>query len=250
MTNTPENLRKVRQIYQRYTNLPSVSLGIQHFSPQGGGYHEGDDLLSQGGRLTTDYSKRESALDRNNRVDVNDACAIDIGWFDVRLPNGRRVTLRDRSRWVLEHWDEAPFLRELIYSTDGKTVKRKDRLGKRTSGDLSHTTHDHESYFRSMVRDPRIPAFHQRFWDDMHGVTQPQPTVKGKATMFACTYTGDPKKAIYVSNGIEYRHFKDWNLYQTLVAKGVIATKEGNTAFNFTDKTAMENAAGTERVES
>lgn len=168
MTYSPDNLIKVRRIYQRYTKLPAVALGIQHYQPDGGGYHEGNDLLAAAGRLTSDYSKRESALDRPGS---NAASAIDIGYFDVRLPNGRRVTLRDRSAWVLAHWAEAPWLRELIYSPDGKVVKRKDRLGIRTTGDRSHLSHDHESYHRDFENDPRIPAFHQRFWDEMNGIS-------------------------------------------------------------------------------
>lgn len=164
MTNSPQNLLNVRAIYQRYTGLPAVSLGIQHFTPQGGGYHEGNDLLAAAGRLNTDYSKRETHLDQPG---TNDASAIDIGYFDVTLPNGRRVTLRDHSAWIIAHWDDAWFIREIIYSPDGHVVKRKDRLGIRTSGDDSHLTHDHVSYFRDYTTNPAIPAFHQRFWDEM-----------------------------------------------------------------------------------
>lgn len=169
MTNSPQNLLAVRAIYQRYTGLPAVSLGIQHFTPQGGGYHEGNDLLAQAGRLNSDYSKRETHLDQPG---TNDASAIDIGYFDVTLPSGRRVTLRDRSAWMLNHWDECWWVRELIYSPDGKVVKRKDRLGIRTTGDDSHLSHDHESYFRDYTLRPEIPAFHQRFWDEMSGETR------------------------------------------------------------------------------
>src|SRR5690606_6657845 len=45
-------------------------------------------------------------------------------------------------------------IREVIYSLDGKNVKRWDRLKRRTSGDSSHTFHTHISYFRdSETRD-------------------------------------------------------------------------------------------------
>lgn len=250
MTNSPDNLKAVRYIYQRHTGLAAVALGIQHYSPQGGGYHEGDDLLAAGNRLTQDYSKRESSLDRDNRVDPNDACAIDIGYFDVEITRfdgtRRRVTLRDRSAWVLAHWDEAPFIRELIYSPDGKVVKRKDRLGIRTSGDSSHLTHDHESYFRSMVRDPRIPAFHLRFWDDMYGITETNVSaVRGAKDLFSCVFKGDPAKAIYISDGFKYRHIKSWPAFQKLYGASVV----NQNPIEFDSKDEMEIAAGKAETE-
>lgn len=203
MTISPDTLLTVRRIYQKYTNLPAVALGIQHYSPQGGGYHEGNDLLAQAGRLTSDYSKRETHLDQPGS---NNASAIDIGYFDVKLSNGRRVTLRDHSAWILDHWNEAWFIRELIYSPDGKTVKRKDRLGIRTTGDNSHLTHDHISYFRDYTLNPAIPAFHQRFWDDMGRTNQKGTTDVG----FVIELNVGTDRGWYWSDGLRYKPITTW----------------------------------------
>ena len=46
-------------------------------------------------------------------------------------------------------------LREIIYSPDGKVVRRWDRLGKRSSGDDSHLWHTHFSFFRDSTKADR-----------------------------------------------------------------------------------------------
>lgn len=145
MTNTPQDLRDVRTYLMARTGLPAVSLGIQHFSAQGGGYHEGDDLLRAAGRLTTDYSKRESPRDGNTRSDS--ASGIDIGDF-----NHEGKTLRDLTVALLAGLNAGDSrlhdIREVIYSLDRRTVQRWDRLHVRSSGDNSHLTHDHISFHR------------------------------------------------------------------------------------------------------
>jgi hypothetical protein len=167
MTTSPENLLKVRRLFQEKTGLPAISLGIQHYNPEGGGYHEGDDLLSAGGRLTTDYSKRESPRDR---VRSNEASAIDIGDFRVKLRDGIIITELDLHRWIERNWEskDALWMREYIYSRDKWKVLRLDRLRKRVSGNNSHRTHSHCSKFRD-VKDDSPYRFFKRFWDEMEG---------------------------------------------------------------------------------
>ncbi|WP_037684611.1 hypothetical protein, partial [Streptomyces griseus] len=46
-------------------------------------------------------------------------------------------------------------IREIIYSPDGQTVKRWDRLGKRSTGDSSHLWHTHFSFFRDSIKAGR-----------------------------------------------------------------------------------------------
>lgn len=169
MTYSPQSYLDIRALFRAKTGLPPESLGIQHYSPQGGGYHEGNDLLTAAGRLDSDYSKRESERDRPG---TNGASAIDIGEFDVTLHNGRRVTLRTLNHWMEANWHalDAQWLREWIYSLDGITVKRLDRLGIRFSGDTSHRTHSHGSGFRDEENTPKVPLF-QRFWAEMEGET-------------------------------------------------------------------------------
>jgi len=113
-----------------------------------GGYHEGNDDLSRVGRLTTDYSKRESGRDRPG---TNAASALDIGDFDATV-GGRRHTLRSLSAAIVAACragdERARDVREVIWSPDGSTVQRWDRLGLRTSGDGTHRWHTHISFFR------------------------------------------------------------------------------------------------------
>jgi hypothetical protein len=115
-----------------------------------GGYHEGNDDLARVGRLTSDYSKRESARDRPGS---NAASALDIGDFRHVRPDGTVVTLRSLSLGLAAACQRgdprAADVREVIYTPDGVTVRRFDRLGIRTTGDSSHLYHTHISFFRA-----------------------------------------------------------------------------------------------------
>lgn len=175
MTYSPQTYLEIRYLFQRKTGLPAVSLGIQHYSVDDadGGYHDGIDLLKAIGRYLGSsnpaYSVRESTRDQPG---TDGASAIDIGWFDVVLPNGRRVTLITLNRWMEANWNapDAQWLREWIYSVDGVNVKRLDRLGIRTSGDGSHTSHAHGSGFRDEEATNKVALF-ERFWREQEGIS-------------------------------------------------------------------------------
>lgn len=153
MTYPPADLLGVQRYVRQVTGLPWASLGITHQTPQGGGYHEGHDLLHEalvapedpGG----DYSYTESDRDRRGLTDA--ASAFDLGDFDV-VYKGRRVTHLDVIGRVLVGVaagdPRLADLREMIYSTDNVNVKRWDRLKRRSSGDSSHLSHTHFSWFR------------------------------------------------------------------------------------------------------
>lgn len=190
MTFSPGSFLAVRALFQRRTELSANALGIQHFSAQGGGYHEGNDLLRAGGREDTDYSKRESTRDRPGS---NAACAIDIGRFRVQSATGW-VDNHRMTRWFLgELAQGAPdtrWIREIIYSLDDVNVKRYDALNIREKGDSSHRTHEHFSSFRDDVDSPHILGVFERFWSAMDGKapvqTPPSATVQRKGLkMFA-----------------------------------------------------------------
>jgi hypothetical protein len=114
-----------------------------------GGYHEGDDDLARVGLLDSDYSKRESARDRPG---TNAASALDIGEFVHRRADGSVLTLPTLSVALVQAClagdPRTRDIREIIYSPDGQSVHRFDRLGIRSSGDDSHLFHTHVSFFR------------------------------------------------------------------------------------------------------
>lgn len=171
MTYQPTTWKAAQQYLHDVTGLPWDALGLQHFAPDGGGYHEGNDLLAQAGRLTSDYSKRESDRDRPG---TDGSSAIDVGDFDVTI-NGRRVRLvEDFNPWLIAQCragtSDTLWIREVIYTLDRKAVRRWDRLGIRSSGDSSHLYHTHISGFRDEENTPKVPLF-QRFFAERSGAT-------------------------------------------------------------------------------
>lgn len=132
-----------------------------------GGAHLGRADLARIGRASTDYTVRESPRDRASLT--NDAAAVDIGWFEATLPNGTRVDLRHFSVWCVGQCQagapDTADIREIIYSPDGRTVRRWDRLGKRSTGDSSHLSHTHFTEFRDAGKAGRrlLLALFQRY---------------------------------------------------------------------------------------
>jgi hypothetical protein len=163
MTNSPVCLQKPRNLVIQNLDahpgktvdddLDPAEVGIVGDPNHRGGYHCGKDRLD-----SNDYSVRESPRDKNGLT--LDAAALDIGWFEWRnSKTGVAHTLRTFSRWVVSQCEvNAPDtrdIREIIYSLDGKTVKRWDRLEKSTTGDNSHLSHTHFSFFRDAVKAGR-----------------------------------------------------------------------------------------------
>jgi hypothetical protein len=151
MTYAPADLLAVRQYLMGQTGLPANALGIpgDPDHAETGGYHEGNDDLARVGRLTSDYSKRESPRDRPGS---NAASALDIGDFRHVRPDGTVVTLRSLSLALVHACavgvPGTADVREVIYTPDGSTVRRFDQLGIRSTGDSSHLYHTHISFFR------------------------------------------------------------------------------------------------------
>jgi len=114
----------------------------------GDSYHLGrDKIRARAGRDR--YSVDESA--RDQRGLDNDASGVDVGFFQVKTVRGV-FDLRDFSRWLVGLCvagdPDTRDLREVIYSPDGRTVRRWDRQKRRTSGDDSHLFHTHLSEYR------------------------------------------------------------------------------------------------------
>jgi len=153
----PNMILEVREYLKPITGLDNFGLGIVN-SETDASYHHG---WSQRDTDGTDYSWDESARDWSHKT--NAARALDIGMFDQ---------LRELSAWLVEECKKGASdtldIREIIYSPDGITVKRWDRLGIRTSGDSSHKTHTHISWFADAENNRKVGLF-QRFCegDDM-----------------------------------------------------------------------------------
>jgi hypothetical protein len=144
MSYAPNDLLVCRVYIMARTGLSPVALGIVPDPAHGGeGYHAGWDLLSTAyGRY--DYSWCESTRDNS----YSNACsALDIGAF-----NAGGKTLRGLSTFLVEACrrgdPRAADIREIICTLDGSRVTRWDRLGRRSSGDSSHLSHTHVSFFR------------------------------------------------------------------------------------------------------
>lgn len=112
----------------------------------GTSYHLGKDHLILSKRPYSVYEAR-----RDERGLDNYSSAIDIGEFQITTRRGT-YDLRHFSAWLVNLCRagdaDTHDIREVIYSLDGRTVRRWDDLGIRTSGDSSHTFHTHASIYR------------------------------------------------------------------------------------------------------
>jgi hypothetical protein len=128
--------------------LEAGLVGDAAHSSGGDSYHLGkDQIRARAGRDR--YSVDESVRDQRGLDDY--ASAMDIGYFKVTTRRGV-FDLYDLNAWLIglckANDPDTTDLREVIYSPDGKTVRRWDRLGRRTTGDSSHLTHTHLSEHR------------------------------------------------------------------------------------------------------
>lgn len=208
MTYAPTDLMAVRKYLLTSTGLSGDAVGIvgdpDHAAT--GGYHEGNDDLARVGRLSTDYSKRESARDRPG---TNAASAIDIGEFVHGAVSLRSLTLGFVD--ACQRGDpRTADVREVIFTPDGSTVRRFDRLGIRTTGDSSHLFHTHISFFRDSegrrARPDNVLGLLQELIEgnDMGGYGYPDPgmpiaeayrmdaLMAGSETVRGGPYAGEP----------------------------------------------------------
>jgi hypothetical protein len=170
MTYEPQALSDLQEYMHIQTGLPYNALGTVPDPDHDGGYHCGWDLrhLDDKGVLH-DYSWQESSRDWNHK---SDACrAFDCGSFD---------RLREMSIWLVDQCkagapDTLDF-REIIYTPDGVNVLRWDRLGVRSSGDSSHLSHTHFSFFADAEDNDKVSPF-QRFFEGGGMATQAERNV-------------------------------------------------------------------------
>lgn len=160
MTYVPAPLSGLQKYMQQKTGLPLASLGVFPDENHDGGYHCGWDRRRVRNGQLSDYSWQESPRDWNHKTDA--ARAFDCGLFPL---------LRELSIWMVgECAIGAPDtldIREIIYSPDGVNVYRWDRLGIRSTGDSSHQTHTHFSWFADAEHRDKVSPFARFFGDDV-----------------------------------------------------------------------------------
>ncbi|MEU4781872.1 hypothetical protein [Micromonospora sp. NPDC023633] len=182
MTRAPSNLLAVRRLLLDHLDdapgtddLQPAEVGIvgdTAHQDQGDSYHLGKPHQRSSG-----YSISESPRDRA-LTDL--ACALDVGEFKVTV-DGRAYDLAHFSAWCVGQCKagaaDTRDIREIIWSPDGRTVKRWDRLGRRSTGDSSHRWHTHFSFFRDSIKAGRdqTPLFRRYLRSIGLIVDPPQP---------------------------------------------------------------------------
>lgn len=159
MTFAPRPLLAARIfIIETIPGLSGAVVGIVGDGPHaatGSSYHLGKSQLR-----SDSYTIVESARDRSGLSDA--ASGLDIGMFSFPA-GGKTHTLRTFSAWLVGQCQagaaETLDIREVIYSTDGRNVRRWDRLKRRSDGDKSHLYHTHISYFRDSENRDKTALF-------------------------------------------------------------------------------------------
>lgn len=164
MTFAPDSLaddRRFLMAHLTFTDGPgSVGIvGDDNHQQTGSSYH-----LGKSANKPDSYSIVESPRDRKGLTEA--ASALDVGRFSVGI-GGRTHNLRTFSVWLVDQCERGAAdtldIREVIYSPDGTTVKRWDRLKHRTTGDSGHRTHTHLSRFRDAQNRGFTPLFTRYF---------------------------------------------------------------------------------------
>lgn len=163
VTFAPPDLQAVQRYVHDKTGQPWDALGIIHSTPQGGGYHEGQDLLAAADRAPgpaypySDYSYADARTVSSNGLgrdltaadrlagEPDAASAFDLGGA---FPDFLKFNAWMRDR-MLAGDPRTRDIREMIYTLDGITVRRIDRTGiQRDGGDNTHLSHTHFSFYR------------------------------------------------------------------------------------------------------
>lgn len=169
MTYAPETIRDVQEYMKAVTGLPWRSLGIIS-EGHGDSYHRGKGYVGDGS-----YSVHESPRDEAGLTGA--ASAFDFGDFHVTY-RGRATSLRTFSTWLVRECvagaADTADIRSVIYTPDGKTVKRWDRLRKRATGDDSHLSHTHISWHRDAEHRRKVGLF-RRYFEQEDTVTTIEP---------------------------------------------------------------------------
>lgn len=173
MTYEPSKLSALQDYLHEKTGLSYAGLGVVGDKNHRGGYHCGwDRRRRDGDGDLADYSWQDSTRDSSRRTDA--ASAIDIGSF---------ADLRKFSLWLVEQCRNGTAdtrdIREVIYSADGRTVKRWDRLNQSSTGDSSHRYHTHVSFHRDAEQRDKLAVF-RRYFEGGKAPVKPSPPAGSK----------------------------------------------------------------------
>ncbi|GAB3389260.1 hypothetical protein RMN56_21560 [Micromonospora halotolerans] len=234
MTSAPANLLAVRNLLLTYLNVDKNTVRSQDLEPaevgivgdpnHRGGYHCGSDRV-----VARDYSVVESPRDSSGLT--LHASALDVGTFSV-TSGGATHNLRTFSTWFVSQCvagaADARDIREIIYSPDGSTVKRWDRLGKRTTGDNSHLFHTHFSFFRDSTKAGRdqTPLF-RRYLTAIGLIAPAKPETGMEQTDKLIDNTGYPNRT--VGNVLaDLENLRNW-LVSPVNSTGLVAPPQANS---------------------
>ncbi|MCP3786336.1 hypothetical protein NLX85_23495 [Micromonospora sp. A3M-1-15] len=234
MTSAPANLLAVRNLLLTYLNVDKDTVRSQDLEPaevgivgdpnHRGGYHCGSDRV-----VPNDYSVVESTRDSSGLT--LHASALDVGLFSVSS-GGVTHNLRTFSTWCVSQCaagaGDARDIREIIYSPDGTTVRRWDRLGKRTSGDSSHLFHTHFSFFRDSTKAGRdqTPLF-RRYLTAIGLIAPPKPETDMEQTDKLIKNTGSPTRTVGDVLA-DLANLRNW-LYSPGTTTGVVGPPPANS---------------------
>ncbi|MFG3303301.1 hypothetical protein [Micromonospora chersina] len=234
MTSAPANLLAVRNLLLTYLNVDKDTVRSQDLEPaevgivgdpnHRGGYHCGSDRV-----VPNDYSVVESTRDSSGLT--LHASALDVGLFSVSS-GGATHNLRTFSTWCVSQCaagaGDARDIREIIYSPDGTTVRRWDRLGKRTSGDSSHLFHTHFSFFRDSTKAGRdqTPLF-RRYLTAIGLIAPPKPETDMEQTDKLIKNTGSPTRTVGDVLA-DLANLRNW-LYSPGTTSGVVGPPPANS---------------------
>jgi hypothetical protein len=211
----PATILEVRHYLKPITGLSDIELGIVN-NETDASYHHG---WSQRDTDGSDYSWDESSRDWSHKT--NAARALDVGMFS---------RLREMSMWIVGQCQagaaDCADVREIIYSPDGVTVLRWDRLGIRTSGSKSHTTHTHFSWFADAENRSKVGPFTRFFEGD--AMTPLESAQVNNSEHYLQAVVGMKPQAELISNTVQHDLVAP-NLLAAAINK-IQATLEAGTA--------------------
>ena len=179
MTKAPEKIEKLAEFWDHHGGRNLGIVGDTKHKQRGTSYHLGSSDLIDGA-----YSTK---LKRDRKGLTNPASALDLGKLNKRIGK-----LRKFSNWLVEQAEEGltPDIREIIWSPDGKEVRRWDshldkvivslrrrkdgsiKVVTEANGDESHFWHTHISFYRDSEARPKVDYF-QTFFDQP--IPDPKP---------------------------------------------------------------------------